>query len=58
MSKNKSVAKTSVQNPVAKFANLFNKCNRMKDKRQAVKRGETKHKNKRSEEVFLTFNFL
>lgn len=46
-------------NPVAKFANMFNKCAKMKDKKREAKCGKAKHKNnKRSEEVFLTFNFM
>lgn len=37
-------------NPVAKFAQMFNRCKKMKSKKVAAKRGETKHKNKRSED--------
>lgn len=32
------------QNPVAKFAVMFNRCKKMKDKRQLERRGEAKHK--------------
>jgi hypothetical protein len=42
--------KNKPNNPVAKFAKMFNRCSSMKNKKQAQKRGETKHK--RSEEVF------
>lgn len=52
----KRVVKTKTNNPVAKFAVMFNRCKKMTDKRKAVKRGEMKHK--RSEEVFLTFLYL
>lgn len=32
------------QNPVAKFAVMFNRCKKMKDKRQSERRGDVKHK--------------
>lgn len=54
----KAVEKQKQNNPVAKFANMFNKCAKMKDKKREAKCGKAKHKNKRSEEVFLTFNFM
>lgn len=53
MKKEKSLGKPN--NPVAKFAKMFNQCKKMKDKKKALKRGDAKHK--RSEDVFSDLSF-
>lgn len=54
--KKMSVAVPTPTNPVAKFANQFNKCAKMKDKRRAVKNGQVKHKG--SEVYSGPFSFM